>query len=205
MSYLLGMALALLAAGGALALLLGGAICGNRACKRAGLLLLAPTLAAFCLCTATVAVKAYRRAADALPAGKSYRLAPEEATQALRNIIGNANFPKTAEIAGAWDNGIILSDGWFVYHAEPDATLAAVAGAPADPAYKLTPDAVCREAEWQTCRNERIDAAPELPEWNPAGGANRRCFTCLRPPWSHVLIFDPQTGTIYHYVTEIRD
>lgn len=45
---------------------------------------------------------------------------------------------------------------------------------------------------------------PSLGSWHPEEVRDGTSYSFFRFPWQHTVLFDPATGTVYHYITEVR-
>jgi len=54
----------------------------------------------------------------------------------------------------------------------------------------------------------RLTPAPAefsaLGSWHPQEIHDGTSYSFFRFPWQHTVLFDPATGTVYHYITEVR-
>jgi len=48
----------------------------------------------------------------------------------------------------------------------------------------------------------RADAS--LGSWHPEQVPGGTAYSFFRFPWQHAVLFDAATGTVYHYITEVR-
>lgn len=135
-------------------------------------------------------------------------LDPATAKTILLGKLGPPAFLDGAEVQGLWVDGTFLSYGYFLYVADEKELLSVVASAPVDPSFLLTSDAACREASWDECRDELMSVkGPQrnIPGWAPETVTDKRCYRCLRCPWSHTIVIDGQTRQVYHVINEIRE
>jgi hypothetical protein len=134
--------------------------------------------------------------------------APGEARRILSHNLGNPPFAGNLEVQGVWVDRFPLYYGCFLYQADTQEVLKAVAAAPLDPIFLMDSDTACLEATWEEIRDDlmyKYGPQRKIPGWNPEAVADRRCYRCLRCPWSHSILIDGKTGKIYHAIMEIRE
>ncbi|MBI3848728.1 MAG: hypothetical protein HY298_00345 [Verrucomicrobia bacterium] len=133
---------------------------------------------------------------------------PAQAKQILSGKLGKTNFLERANVQGVWVDAAFLSYGYFLYVADEKELLSAVATAPVDPSFQLISDEICKEASWAECEDSLMyPKGPQrnLPGWTPEAVVEKRCYRCLRCPWSHTILIDGKTGQVYHSISEIRE
>jgi hypothetical protein len=133
---------------------------------------------------------------------------PAKAKQILSGKLGDHAFLEGADVQGVWVDGAVLSYGYFVYVADENALLKAVASAPLDSTFQLNSDDACREVIWDECEKILMyEKGPQrnLPGWTPEAVVEKRCYSCLRCPWQHTILIDGKTGKVYHSISEIRE
>lgn len=89
---------------------------------------------------------------------------------------------------------------------DPALALAWVEELPSTPSAEL-PDEACTPTN---AESTHADFSPDpkvvdlstVKFWQPGQG---QTYACLRFPWSHSLLFDPDGKTVYHVIQEIRD
>jgi hypothetical protein len=136
-------------------------------------------------------------------------LEPAEARRILSGKLGNPTVLASGTVQGVWVECLPLSYGYFVYEADGQALLKAIAGGPVDASFQLTSDSVCREITWDECKKSMLmyPRGPQrnLSGWNPEGVAEKRCYRCMRRPWEHTIVIDARSGKVFHSVSEIRE
>lgn len=202
-------------------LLFIGMLKKNRLFRRSGTILIVSSLiglAAFCT---FASVKVFHKLKSASP--KEYwraivdaafddtairPLDPVKAKHILSGKVGSTAFLATNDVQGVWVEGVVLSYGYFLYVADEKEVLSAVASAPIDSSFQLTSDTACREITWDECKKMMLyEKGPQrnLSGWMPEDVAEKRCYSCLRCPWSHTILIDGKTGKLYHSISEIRE
>ena len=123
---------------------------------------------------------------------------------------GFLNGPEVAEF-----QGVMTEVGWLYgfhlkYKADREfvlgqlATMPVDASAPSDVGPGDTQPIPIDKAE----ALDRMTPAPaefsSLGSWNPEQVQDGTSYGFFRFPWQHTLLFDSATGTVYHYITEVR-
>lgn len=135
-------------------------------------------------------------------------LPPAAAKKILGDLLGDTIVLQGVEVQGVFVEGVVLNYGYFMYTADTRDILRAVAAAPADSTWSISPDTACRAVAWAEAGGAMMYArGPQrnLPGWTPAAVTDKRCYTCFRSPWAHTLVIDGRTGIIYHAVSETRE
>jgi hypothetical protein len=203
------------------ALFFVGLVKKSRPVRRAGTILFVSSLFGLAGCFTYASVKVFQRLKSASP--KQYwhamvaaafddtairPLDPSKAKQILSAKLTNTSFLSGVDVQGVWVEGAVLSYGYFLYAADEKELLRAVATAPIDSSFHLTSDVACREVTWAECKDKLMyEKGPQrnLPGWAPESAAEKRCYSCLRCPWSHTILVDGKTGKVYHSISEIRE
>ena len=135
-------------------------------------------------------------------------LEPVKARQVLSGLLTNTAFLDHVDVQGTWVSGAVLSYGYFVYTADEQALLSAVANSPTNATFQLASDTACQPVSWDDCKTQFLyPKGPQhnLPGWAPEAVEEKHCYRCFRAPWQHTILVDGKTGKIYHSISEVRE
>ena len=204
----------------ALTLLAVGFLGKKQRARRLGAIMLVFSVLGLAACFAYSSVKVFNKVKRASPKRAWQALVdaafddsavrpldPAKAKQVLSGLLTNTAFLERVEVQGAWVPGAVLSYGCFVYTADENALLNAVASSPTNDT-QLASDTVCSQVSWDDCKTQLLyPRGPQrnLPGWAPEAAEEKRCYRCFRCPWLHTILVDGKTGKVYHSISEVRD
>jgi hypothetical protein len=94
------------------------------------------------------------------------------------------------------------------YNADKDFILDLVASMPSSPSEDVRSDTICQNSLPAISEKEFLPSdfneINDLGYWKIDEIKQKEYYTCLKVPWSHTMLFDQDSDTIYHVVSEIQ-
>ncbi len=123
--------------------------------------------------------------------------------------------PELHNIQGLASEGVLLNSYYFRYQADKQAVLDIVSNlTPLEsggPWGDINFDSQCKPISYEAAA-ERFNPCLESskkpliksPFWHPETIAKKECFECFKIPYTHTIMFDESSKTVYHVIEEAR-